>query len=111
MSDFEGAESVLIVLKIVTRSLYLGAYSKTQEWLFERVKTLRVEERLTFAQIAQHLTKFGMKSARGKELSAQHVFGILKKGLARERTLAEEPIYELLTAKVIHFPIQDILES
>ena len=111
MSDFKGAESVLIVLKIVTCSLYLGAYSKTQEWLFERVKTLRVEERLTFAQIAQHLTKFGMKSARGKELSAQHVFGILKKGLARERTLAEEPIYELLTAKVIHFPIQDILES
>ena len=101
MSDFEGAESVLIVLKIVTHSLYLGAYSKTQEWLFERVKTLRDEERRTFAQIAQHLTKFGMKSARGKELSAQHVFGILKKGLARERTLAEEPIYELLTVKVI----------
>ena len=25
MSDFEDAESVLIVLKIVTRSLYLGA--------------------------------------------------------------------------------------
>lgn len=101
MSDFEGAESVLIVLKILTRSLYLGAYSKTQEWLFERVKTLRVEERLTFAQIAQHLTKFGMKSTRGKELSAEHVFGILKKGLARQRTLAEEPIYELLTVKVI----------
>lgn len=67
MSDFEGAESVLIVLKIVTRSLYLGAYSKTQQWLFERVKTLRVEERLTFAQIAQDLTKFGMKSTCGPE--------------------------------------------
>ena len=67
MSDFEGAESLRIVLKISTRSLYLGAYSKTQQWLFERVKTLRVEERLTFAQIAQHLTKFGMKSARGPE--------------------------------------------
>jgi hypothetical protein len=101
VSDFEGAESVLIVLKIATRSLYLGAYSKTQQWLFERVKTLRVEERLTFAQIAQHLTKFGMKSARGKELSAEHVFSILKKGLARQRTLAEEPIYELLIVKVI----------
>jgi len=101
VSDFEGAESVLIVLKIVTRSLYLGAYSKTQQWLFERVKTLRVEERLTFAQIAQHLTKFGMKSVRGKELSAEHVFGILKKGLVRERKFAQEPIYELVTVKVI----------
>jgi hypothetical protein len=101
VSDFEDAESVLIVLKIVTRSLYLGAYSKTQQWLFERVKTLRVEERLTFTQIAQHLTKFGMKSARGKELSAEHVFSILKKGLVRQRTLAEEPIYELLIVKVI----------
>jgi len=101
VSDFEGAESVLIVLKISTRSLYLGAYSKTQQWLFERVKTLRVEERLTFAQIAQHLTKFGMKSTRGKELSAEHVFSILKKGLARQRTLAQEPIYELVTVKVI----------
>jgi len=70
VSNFEDAEAVLIVLKISTRSLYLGAYSKTQQWLFERVKTLRVEERLTFAQIAQHLTKFGMKSVRGKELSA-----------------------------------------
>jgi hypothetical protein len=101
VSDFEDAESVLIVLKIVTRSLYLGAYSKTQQWLFERVKTLRVEERLTFAQIAQHLTKFGMKSTRGKELSAEHVFSILKKGLLRQRTLDEESIYELITVKVI----------
>ena len=101
MSNFEDAESVLIVLKISTRSLYLGAYSKTQQWLFERVKTLRVEERLTFAQIAQHLTKFGMKSARGKELSAEHVFGTLKKGLVRERKFALEPIYELVTVKVI----------
>jgi len=39
VSNFEDAEAVLIVLKIVTRSLYLGAYSKTQQWLFERVKT------------------------------------------------------------------------
>jgi len=92
---------VLIVLKISTRSLYLGAYSKTQQWLFERVKTLRDEERLTFAQIAQHLTKFGMKSVRGKELSAEHVFGIYKKGLLRERKFALEPIYELVTVKVI----------
>lgn len=101
MSSFEGAEAVLIVLKISTRSLYLGAYSKTQQWLFERVKTLRVQRQLTFAQIAQHLTKFGMKSARGKELSAEHVFGIYKKGLVRQQTLATEPIYELVLVKII----------
>jgi hypothetical protein len=42
-----------------------------------------------------------MKSARGKELSAEHVFSILKKGLARERKFAQEPTYELATVKVI----------
>ncbi len=73
-----------IVLKISTRSLYLGAYSKTQQWLFERVKTLRVEEKLTFPQIAEHLTKFGIRSTRGKKLSAEHVFSILNKGLVKE---------------------------
>lgn len=76
MSDFEDAESLRIVLKIVTRSLYLGAYSKTQQWLFERVKTLRVEEKLTFPHIAEHLTKFGMRSTRGKKLSAEHMLGM-----------------------------------
>jgi hypothetical protein len=84
VSDFEDAESLRIVLKISTRSLYLGAYSKTQQWLFERVKTLRVEEKLTFPQIAEHLTKFGIRSTRGKKLSAEHVFSILNKGLVKE---------------------------
>jgi hypothetical protein len=36
-----------------------------------------------------------MKSVRGKELSAEHVFGILKKGLVRERKFAQELMGQL----------------
>jgi len=95
VSNFGDAEAVLIVLKIATRSLHLGAYSKAQAWLFERVKTLRIEEKVTFPHIAEQLTKFGMRSTRGKKLSAEHMLGIYKKGLLRQARLTTQDVVTL----------------
>jgi hypothetical protein len=96
VSNFDDAEFVNVVIKVSTRSLYRGPYTATQEWLFERVRTLRDEEKLTFNAIAEHLTKFGLKSARGKTLGAEHVFSIYKKGNAYKARLGAAASVELL---------------
>lgn len=96
MSNFDDAEFVNIVLKVSTHSLYKGPYTRTQEWLFERVRTLRDEQSLTFNAISEHLAKFGVKSARGKHLGAEHVFSIYKKGNAYKARLNAEASVEVV---------------
>ena len=96
MSNFDDLEFVKAVIKVSTRSLYRGPYTTTQEWLFERVKTLRDEQKLTFNAIAEHLNDLGAKSARGKHLGAEHVFSIYKKGKAFKARLNAEASVELL---------------
>lgn len=96
MSNFDDCEFIRFIIKVSTRSLYKCSYSKTQEWLFERVRTLRDKEKLTFNAIAEHLTKFGLKSARGKTLGAEHVFSIYKKGNAYKARLSAAASVELL---------------
>jgi hypothetical protein len=99
VSNFDGAISLQAVIKVSTHALYLGPYSLVQEWLFERVRSLRDSQRLTFRAIAEQLTKFGAKSARGKPLAAEHVFSIYKRGKAYKARLAEEPTVEVVDLK------------
>jgi len=96
VSNFDDCEFIRVIIKVSTRSLYKGSYSTTQEWLYERVRTLRDEQKLTFNAIAEHLTKFGVKSSRGKTLGAEHVFSIYKKGNAYQARLTAEASVELL---------------
>ena len=96
MSNFDDANTLSVVVKVSTRSLYKGSYSKTQEWLFERVSSLRDSQKLTFNAIAEHLTKFGVKSCRGKTLGAEHVFSIYKKGSAYKGRFSEDAKVELV---------------
>ena len=100
MSKFDDADAVCVVIRVSTRSLYKGSYSCTQQWLFERISTLRDSQKLTFRAIAEHLSKFGVKSARGKVLCAEHVFSIYKKGKAYKARLSAEASAQLLDLRL-----------
>jgi hypothetical protein len=72
----------------------IGAYSSHQQQLLDRVTTMREVDRLTFDGIAIRLRDQGLKSARGRELQAEHVFSIYKKGKLRLSRLNSEPSCE-----------------
>ena len=96
MSSFDDAGAVCVVIRVSTHSICRGSYSNTRQWLFERISTLRDSQKLTFHAIAEHLSKFGVKSARGKVLCAEHVFSIYKKGNAYKARLAEDAAVKLV---------------
>ena len=87
MSNLDDAEVISVVLKVSTNSLYIGSYSGVQKWLYERVKSLRDDHKLTFKAIADRLTAFGVRTARDKVLAEEHVFSIYKKGTRRQERL------------------------
>jgi hypothetical protein len=94
VSNFDDLTKVVMVVKVKSKALFIGPYSKSQQRLFDRVYLLREREQLTFEAIARLLTKSGTRSVNGCLLGAEHVFSIYKKGKARmERlTLKVEPM-------------------
>ena len=93
MSKFDDLTSVVMVVKLSSKALFIGPYSSSQQRLFDRVFLLRERDQLTFKAIAKLLTRSGARSAHGCLLGAEHVYSIYKKGKQRmERlTLKVEP--------------------
>ena len=93
MSNFDDLTSVVMVVKVKSKALFIGPYTDTQQRLFDRVFLLRERDQLTFEAIAKLLTRSGTSSVNGCLLGAEHVYSIYKKGKDRmERlTLKVEP--------------------
>jgi hypothetical protein len=94
VSNFDDLIRVVLVVKLISKALFIGPYTNSQQRLFDRVFLLREREQLTFEAIANLLTKSGTRSVKGSLLGAEHVFSIYKKGKMRmERlTLKVEPM-------------------
>ena len=88
MSNFYDLTQVIMVVKVKSKALFIGAYSNSQQRLFDRVFLLREKEQLTFEAIAKLLSKSGTRSVNGCLLGAEHVFSIYKKGKLRQERLA-----------------------
>ena len=88
MSNFYDLTQVIMVVKVKSKALFIGAYSNSQQRLFDRVFLLREKEHLTFEAIAKLLSKSGTRSVNGCLLGAEHVFSIYKKGKLRQERLA-----------------------
>ena len=95
MSNFDDASELLMVVKIITKRLYLMAYSAYQKSLFQRVLELRERNGMTFDAIAQKLTSEKYLSPRGVALMAEHVFSIYKKRQIRDARLLSLPEIEI----------------
>jgi hypothetical protein len=85
-----------MVVKVKSKALFIGPYSKSQQRLFDRVFLLRERDQLTFDAIARLLSKSGTRSVNGCLLGAEHVYSIYKKGKARMERLTLEVKPELL---------------
>ena len=96
MSNFDDLASVVMVVKLSSKALFIGPFTNSQQRLFDRVFLLREREQLTFEAIAVLLTKSGTRSVNGCLLGAEHVFSIYKKGKARMERLTVEVEPELL---------------
>jgi hypothetical protein len=65
----------------------VGSYNAYQTELSDRAIALRIHSGLTYKAIAKRLTGAGYLTPRGSELTAEGVFSILKKRLARDARL------------------------
>jgi hypothetical protein len=94
VSNFDDLRSLVLVVKVKSKALFIGPYSNSQQRLFSRVSLLRERDQLTFEAISRLLTKSGARSVRGCLLGAEHVYSIYKKGKEREErlNLKSEPI-------------------
>ena len=96
MSNFDDLTRVVTVVKVSSMALFIGAYSNSQQRLFDRVFLLRERDQLTFEAIAVLLSKSGTRSVNGCLLGAEHVFSIYKKGKLRQERLALKVKSELV---------------
>ena len=96
MSNFDDLTSVVMVVKLSSKALFIGPYTNSQQRLFDRVYLLREREQLTFEAIAKLLTKSGTRSVNGCLLGAEHVYSIYKKGKARMERLTVKVKPEML---------------
>ena len=96
MSSFDDLTSVVMVVKVKSKALFIGPYTDSQQRLFDRVFLLRERDQLTFEAIARLLTKSGTRSVNGCLLGAEHVFSIYKKGKLRQERLTFKVEPELL---------------
>ena len=64
-------------------------YTEYQYFLHETISKLR-EEGMTFNQIADHLNKKKILSARGKKFKGGHVHSIIKRRLVRDKKVKRE---------------------
>ena len=96
MSNCDDLISVVMVVKVKSKALFIGPYTDTQQRLFDRVFLLRERDQLTFEAIARLLTKSGTRSVNGCLLGAEHVFSIYKKGKLRQERLTLKVKPELL---------------
>ncbi len=87
MSNFDDLTSVVMVVKVKSKALFIGPYADSQQRLFDRVFWLRERDQLTFEAIARLLTKSGTRSVNGCLLGAEHVFSIYKQGKLRKKRL------------------------
>jgi hypothetical protein len=62
----------------------VGSYNAYQTELSDKVIALRTHSGLTYKAIAKRLAGAGYLTPRGSELTAEGVFSILKKRLARD---------------------------
>lgn len=89
-----------MIVKVKSKALFIGPYTKSQQRLFERVFLLRERDELTFEAIAKLLTKSGTRSSRGCLLGAEHVFSIYKKGKHRQDRLTLKVVPELMAVRL-----------
>ena len=68
--------------------LQMPHYTEYQYFLYETISKLR-EKGITFNQIADHLNKKKILSARGKKFKGGHVHSIIKRRLVRDKKLKE----------------------
>ena len=80
--SFDECEYVRLSITVQTAALRSAPYNERQLDLYRQVFRMREVEGLTFRDIASRLLAAGFRSIQGKELSAQIVFSIHKKGPA-----------------------------
>ena len=68
--------------------LQMSLYSEYQYFLYETISKLR-EKGITFNQIADHLNKKKILSARGRKFRGGHVHSIIKRKRVRDEKLRE----------------------
>ena len=68
--------------------LQMHHYTEYQFFLYETISKL-CEKGMTFNQIADHLNKKKILSARGKKFKGGHVHSIIKRRLVRDKKLKE----------------------
>ena len=66
----------------------MSFYSEYQYFLYETISKLR-EKGITFNQIADHLNKKKILSARGRKFRGGHVHSIIKRKRIRDEKLRE----------------------
>ena len=69
--------------------LQMQHYTEYQYFLYETISKLR-EKGMTFNQIADHLNKKKILSARGKQFRGGHVHSIIKRKRVRDEKLERE---------------------
>ena len=69
--------------------LHMPHYTKYQYYLYETISELR-DKGMTFNQIADHLNKKKILSARGKKFRGAHVHSIIKRKRMRDEKLERE---------------------
>lgn len=79
---FDQCEYVRLSVVVQTAALQSITYTERQMELYRHVFRLREIERLKYREIASRLRALGLQSIRGKQLSAELVFSIHKKGPA-----------------------------
>ena len=69
--------------------LHMPHYTEYQYYLYETISELR-EKDITFNQIADHLNKKRILSARGKKFRGAHVHSIMKRKRMRDEKLEKK---------------------
>lgn len=97
---------VTFSISIRTTHLWSSSYSEYQEYLFNRIRSLK-EHFLTpigYRKISQILNEEGLKTPRGNEFKNNHVHSIYKKGLIREERINRQDVV------VVSPPIVEVIK-
>ena len=81
--------SSVLLLQYVVPYYKCPLYTEYQYFLYETISKLR-EKGITFNQIADHLNKKKILSARGKKFRGGHVHSIMKRKRIRDEKIKEK---------------------
>lgn len=101
MSHFDGASAVRIVVKLTIKEIVRRPYTDAQKLLFSKIRESRDHLGMTYKDIADKLDAEGFLTPMGHRLTAEHVFGIYKKGKIRAKNFAQKPVVTLDRVTVI----------